>query len=98
MEQSGGGECGIARHLAGEALAGATGEQAVVGIEGVELRADGAGLAVGGAGDELAQQGFHAPVHVRGELDGERIEQFGMGGFFTGGTEILGGRDDADTE
>ena len=98
MEQAGGGECGVARHLAGEALARAAGEQAVVRIEGVELRGDGAGLAVGGAGHKLAEQGFHAPVHVRGELNGERIEQLGVGGLFAGGAEILRGGDDADPE
>ncbi|MFM1944910.1 MAG: hypothetical protein RI897_3892 [Verrucomicrobiota bacterium] len=79
-EEAADGECGIADHFCGETPAGLAGEEDVGGIDFFELGGGCGALAVGlGGGDEF-EDGFGIPAGLD-ELDGEVIEEFGVGGW-----------------
>ena len=79
-EQSAEGESLIADDVAGKALTGAAGEEAVVGIDFEEAGGEVRLLPVGGAGDDELLEVLDIPTGAD-ELGGEPVEEFGMGGF-----------------
>ena len=52
---------------------------------------------IGAREDDGADQVFDAPV-VLGEVGGEVVEEFGVGGFFAEGAEVIDGGNDASAE
>ena len=83
------GECLISDDVGRKALAGTTGEEAVVRVGFQELRIQVGLLTIGGAGDDEALEVFDVPSGVD-EFGGEPVEEIRMRGFLSLDTEVFG--------
>ena len=97
-EEAGDGEGVVADHFCGEALAGSAGEEGIGRVAGDEGGRGGAGLGVGGAEGEFAEERFERPAVVAGEAEGEVVEEWLAGGQGPAGAEVLEGFHDAAAE
>jgi hypothetical protein len=96
-EQAADGERGVAQDFRFEAQAVLAGEQAVERVEVVELGPVGRGLAVGGGGDDAADELLAAPA-AGDEVARQPVEQFRVRGRLAGGAEVVGRGDQAGAE
>ena len=97
IEPAGGEEHVVAQGFDIEAAAVGAPEEAVLRVNGAGGGVVGGGLLVGGGEEDAAVEFFERPAGGD-EVDGEGIEEFGMGGQIAAEAEVAGGGDEAGAE